>query len=96
MIDVLDFLAVLPDPLDGRGPMRRDLDGVMAAIAAVISMTGGGALVIGAFGVSSFSAYVAFAGSVFLLDLVAAVVWYLAYLVGSLISVAVDRMLFSK
>lgn len=56
MSDLVDFLALWPEPIEGRGPIRRGLDGMMAAIAAAIALTGGGALIIGAFGVSSFAA----------------------------------------
>ena len=68
----------------------------MIVLAAAIAIAGGASLLVGSFGAGSLREFAEFAGSVLTLDLVAAICWYLAYLIGSLIAVGVDRLLASQ
>ncbi len=93
LLDVLDGLSHLPDAPTGRyGPARRAVDWLALGLVILTAAATGIALLLGAIATRPWSAYLEFAGSVFMLDAAAAIAIVLVYFVGALIAVLIDRL----
>lgn len=93
LIDALRTLADWPEAPRGRnGPVRGAVGWIVLGLGCDMASLGGAALLIGAFGAASLSAYLAFASSVFALLAAAALALFVFAFVASLIAVGVDRL----